>query len=266
MKYSIIIRCYNTLPLIQKCVEAVIKSTDLDTEIILINNHPPYNDVIQYLKNLKHPRIIVLDPGENIGNLEGFNYGANYAKGENLIILDDDIIVPNNNWIKVMSQSLDDFPNLGYISLMEKQVELFIFNNNEKVKTEIINKKDYSVLITPYMVFFGCVMFKRKLWEKYYSKIKPEIMVLYDIDFNYKIIAEKNRLDTGYIVSHIADHLGRSEESNFTYNAWKILYVYGLVVEEYGQWRKEKKYITRAEEQVLITFGYKKEQIDNMFI
>ncbi len=42
MKYSIIIRCYNTLPLIKKCVEAVIQSTDDDTEIILINNHPPH--------------------------------------------------------------------------------------------------------------------------------------------------------------------------------------------------------------------------------
>ncbi|MGH0945611.1 glycosyltransferase family 2 protein [Bacillus mycoides] len=266
MKYSVIIRCYNTLPLIKKCVEAVIQSTDFDTEIILINNHPPYNEVAQYLANISHPRIIILDPGKNIGNLEGFNYGANYAKGENLIILDDDIIVPNNNWIDNMSRSLDDFPNLGYVSLMAKHSELFIFNNNEQLKNEIINKKDYSILITTDMVIFGCVMLKRDLWERYFSKIKLEIMVLYDIDLYYKMVAEKNGLDTGYIVSHLADHLGRSEESDFAYGVWKVLYVYGLVFEDYGEWRRDKKNITSMEEEVLIKFGYTKEQIKNFSI
>ena len=118
MKFSIIIRCYNTLPLIQKCVEAVLQTTDDDTEIILINNHPPHKTAMDYLQNLHHPRVIVLDPGRNIGNFEGFNYGALHARGENLIILDDDIIVPNNNWIHVMSQSLADFPNLAYTALL----------------------------------------------------------------------------------------------------------------------------------------------------
>ncbi|HDR4948342.1 TPA: glycosyltransferase family 2 protein [Bacillus cereus] len=262
MKYSIIIRCYNTLPLIKECVEAVMQSTGTDTEIILINNHPPYKDVIEYLENLNDPRITVLDPGYNIGNLEGFNYGAERANGENLIILDDDIIVPNNDWIDIMFQTLCDFPNFAYVSLLCSHVESFLLSNRKDPKNKIIKKEKYTIQITPHIVIFGCIMLKKTLWKQYFSNIKLERIPLYDIDVHYGTIANNIGMEAGYIISHFAKHLGRSKESDQLYGAWKILYVCDLTLEDYVGWRNNKKTLTQIEESTLKKYGYNDVLID----
>ncbi|KOP82304.1 hypothetical protein AMS60_07260 [Bacillus sp. FJAT-21945] len=255
MKYSIIIRCYNTLPLIKKCIEAVLQSTDDKTEIILINNHPPQKSAIEYLQNLNLPRIIVLNPGKNIGNLEGFHLGARHANGENLVILDDDIIVPNNNWIQIMSQSLSDFPNLAYTALLCSHIHLYLLSNKDPHDT-VIHKPEYVFQLTNNVVIFGCVMLKKSFWEKYFSDIKLTHIALYDIDRLYKLKADEIGMKTGYIISHMADHLGRTQESDLVYCAWKILYVFGLTTEEYVDWRKNKTKFTIEEEELLINNEY----------
>ncbi|PGZ93590.1 hypothetical protein COE51_23530 [Bacillus pseudomycoides] len=263
MEYSIIIRCYNTLPLIKKSVEAAIQTTSDGTEIILINNHPPYQNAIEYLQNLNHPRVVVLDPGSNIGNIEGFNYGAKRARGENIIILDDDIIVPNNNWIHVMSQSLEDFPNLAYIALVWPAVKNDLSTRID-FQDKIIQKSEYTIQFSNDMVVFGCVMIKKAIWQQYFSNIHLTDRHLYAIDANYKVKANELGMKTAYIISHMAEHLGRTQESDLLYGAWKVLYAYALTREEYTAWRKNKTSFTTNEEHSLRNFGYPKIQIDEL--
>jgi glycosyltransferase involved in cell wall biosynthesis len=263
MKSSIIIRCYNTLPLIKKSVEAAIQTTGDDTEIILINNHPPYRDVIEYLQNLNHPRVVVLDPGRNIGNIEGFNYGAKRSRGKNLIILDDDIIVPNNNWLHVMSQSLEDFPNLAYVSLVWPTVKNEI-STHTGFRDKIIQKLEYTIQFTNDMVVFGCVMMRKATWQQYFSHIHLTDRHLYAIDANYKVKANELRMKTAYIISHMAEHLGRTQESDLLYGAWKVFYAYALTRADYTEWRKNKTSFTIDEEHSLRNFGYPEIQIEEL--
>ena len=59
MKFSIIIRCKHFLN--QEMCGSCTPTTDDDTEIILINHHPPHKTAMDYLQNLHHPLVVVLD-------------------------------------------------------------------------------------------------------------------------------------------------------------------------------------------------------------
>ncbi|MFS1512890.1 glycosyltransferase family A protein [Chengkuizengella sp. SCS-71B] len=261
MKNSVIIRCYNTLPLIKKCLDAVIKSTDQNTEIILVNNHPPYQDVMDYLYHLNHPRVKVLDPGQNLGNVRGFDYGADHSTGENLIILDDDTIVPNNNWIEVMSQSFEDFPQLAFVSLVWPAV-LNRLKSTPSPPNLLFEKKEYTIrfMTNAIFIFFGCVMIKSSLWKKHFKNIKIDLP-LYRIEPEYKKKAVEIGMDVGYILSHMAEHLSRTEEADPLNGAWKVFYAFGLTQKSYPDWRENKNSLSHVEEYSLNKFGYPQSQI-----
>lgn len=263
MKYSIIIRCYNTLPLIKKCIEAAIQSTDAETEIILVNNHPPYQEVTEYLNNITHPRVTLLDPHKNIGNAAGFNYGASVAKGEYLVILDDDIIVPNNNWISMMSKALTDYNKLAYLSLIWSSVKQSL-TTKAAFQHNIVKNADYSIYFDNSYVIFGCVMLKKELWQKHFSHPNLINKDLYGIDGYYQRKAKKLGMSTGYLISHMAEHLGRTEEADLLYGAYKVIYAYKLTKVDYVNWKKGKKKFTGREELALKHFGYNKSHIENL--
>lgn len=254
MKFSIIIRCYNTLSIIKNCVEAAINSTDSNTEIILVNNHPPYPNAIEYLNNIRHPRVKVLDPMKNIGNASGFNYGAVFAKGEFLVNLDDDIIVPNNNWIEAMAKPFEDFPNLAYVSLMWHGVKVKLKQDDPEFEQKIIYKPDYTIYFDNRYVYFGCVMIKKNIWKKHFAHAVQDD--LYGIDGYYQQKANSLGMKTAYLLSHVPEHLARTNDSDQLYGAYKVIYAYNVTKEDYYNWRKKKSHFTTYELQALRQFGY----------
>ncbi|MDM5284686.1 glycosyltransferase family 2 protein [Peribacillus frigoritolerans] len=265
MKFSIIIRCYNKLSIVKKCVEAAVNSTDSNTEIILVNNHPPYNDVTEYLNYLQHPRIKVLDPMSNIGNAKGFNFGAIHAKGEFLVNLDDDIIVPNNDWINAMSKPFDDFPDLAYVSLAWNAVNYSIkdqVTQGPEYKQNVVYNPDYTIYFVSIFTMFGCVMIKKNIWKKYFANVVQGD--LYGIDGYYQQQANALGMKAGYLLSHEAEHLVRTKEADFLYGAYKVLYAFKLLKQDYPSWRSGKSKLTKNERQVLKQFGYKPFEVDKM--
>ncbi|NBI28716.1 glycosyltransferase family 2 protein [Chengkuizengella marina] len=254
---SVIIRCYNTLPLIKKSINAVIETTDKNTEIILVNNHPPYQEAMEYLQNFNHIRVSVLDPGQNIGSIAGINFGAHKAVGENLVILDDDIIVPNNNWIQVMAQSLNQYPNLAYVSLAWHAM----INHNTSPLDKLIERPEYTIRFMKDVVILGCTMVKKSLWKKYFKNINTSYQHWYGTDKKYKAKANELGMDSGIILSHIAEHLSRTEESDFLYDIWKVLYAFGLTLKNYTEWKENKTSLSPLEEYALKLFNYPTSQI-----
>jgi glycosyltransferase involved in cell wall biosynthesis len=257
MKFSIIIRCYNKLSIIKKCIEAAINSTDTNTEIIVVNNHPPYQDVIEYLNNFQHPRVKVLDPRRNIGNAAGFNYGALHAQGEFLVILDDDIIVPNNDWIDAMAKTFDDFPDLAYVSLAWNAFKYPVKNNitqNPEFKQKVIYKPGYTIYFENKFTIFGCVMIKKNIWKRHFVNVVTGD--IYGIDGYYQQKANALGMKTAYLLSHEPVHLVRTDEADPLYGAYKVIYAFGVSKQDYPSWRLGKSQFTFNEQRALMQWGY----------
>ncbi len=251
MTFSVIINCYNTLTLIRKCLEAALNTTDKKTEILLINNHPPYPDVLQFLKKYRHPRVRVLDPGKNIGCMPGFQFGAEHSRGRYIIKLDDDVIVPNKNWIQAMYQALTDQPKLAYVALKPSAVK------SERKQQSV--KRSYSLEFRRETILFWCMMIKKSLWQSHFVM---KNLPLYGVgERYYERKANQLGLKKAYLTSHICASLGRTRESDPLYGAWKLFYV-KMKDKRAGfeDWKKSFA-IGPEEAEIMRKFGYPEQQI-----
>lgn len=254
MKYSVIINCYNTLPLIKTCIEAALETTDQKTEILLINNHPPYEDAIDFIETLHYPRIRVLDPGKNIGCMPGFQYGAEHASGDYIVKLDDDVIAPKNNWIEAMHHALKDFPKLAYVALKPAVINLG--------QNEPIIKKNYTLEFYNETILFWCMMIKRNLWKSHFVMTR---LPLYGVGERYYTRkAHELGLKKAYLTSHVCTSLGRTKKSDPLYGAWKLFYVKLKDQRlEYPEWKKIFK-LGEKEVKIMKDFGYPDNQIEEI--
>lgn len=251
MTFSVIINCYNTLNLIKKCLAAALETTDKKTEILLVNNHPPYQEALQFLKKFKHPRARVLDPGKNIGCMPGFQYGAERSQGRYIIKLDDDVIVPNKDWIQAMYQALTDYPKLAYVALKPVAVK------SERKQRSI--KRNYTLEFRRETILFWCMMIKKSLWQSHFVM---KNLPLYGVgERYYERKANELGLKKAYLASHICSSLGRTKESDPLYGAWKLFYV--KMKDKRANFEDWKKFfsIGPEEAEIMSKFGYPEKQI-----
>lgn len=254
MRYSIIINCYNTLSLIKNCIEAALETTGKEAEIILINNHPSYPDAMDYLASIHHPRVRVLDPGKNIGCMPGFQHGAEHAKGEYIIKLDDDVIVPKKKWLEAMHRALKDYPKLAYVALKPSVIK--------PDKNKSVTKNGYSLEFHNDTILFWCMMINRKLWK---SKFVMSDLPLYGVGERYYTHkANELGLKKAYLASHMCTSLGRTRESDPLYGAWKLFYVrLKDQRSDFPEWKKTFN-LNIEEAKIMQDFGYPDDQIEEI--
>ncbi len=251
MTFSVIINCYNTLNLIKKCLDAALDTTDKRTEILLVNNHPPYQEALQFLKKYRHPRVRVLDPGKNIGCMPGFQFGAESSRGQYIVKLDDDVIVPHKNWTQAMYQALTDYPKLAYVALKPVAVK------SERKQRSV--KRSYALEFRHETILFWCMMIKKSLWRTHFVMNN---LPLYGVgERYYERKASQLGLKKAYLISHICTSLGRTKESDPLYGAWKLFYV--KMKNKRAGFEEWKKFfaIGAEEAEIMRRFGYPNEQI-----
>lgn len=89
---------------LDKCVKSILKKSTYDNiEIIVIENNSDEEKTFNYYKTLeKNPKIqVVMYEGDfNYSAIN--NFGAKYAKGEQLLLLNNDVEVITPNWLEEM--------------------------------------------------------------------------------------------------------------------------------------------------------------------
>jgi len=161
---------YNTRPIVQKCVEACIKTLapcHQEWELLLVNNHSTDKDTLKYLSELRQKptmpcRFIVLDPGKNLGCHNGWNFGLQHCCANNhdfVVKLDDDTVMLTPKWADIMSRALELVPGCAFVSSdidakQEQDYETRTFAGGVELEVATQN-----------IVGFSCVMFRYK-WVK----------------------------------------------------------------------------------------------------
>ena len=112
MKFSIIVPTYKHLEdLLKPCLESLLKYTDLtDGEVIVVRNGP--DDGTDAYVNSLGDKFLLLSSDEALGFTAATNLGIRMAKGENIILLNNDTILlyqEKNDWIhKLLDPMKDD--------------------------------------------------------------------------------------------------------------------------------------------------------------
>ncbi len=112
MKLSIIIISYNTRDFLQKCLASLREniSKKIEYEVIVVDNDSK-DDSIEMVKK-EFPEVILIKNERNLGFAKANNVGLKKAKGDYVLFLNSDTVVPKNT-IEYMLNFMDKNANVG---------------------------------------------------------------------------------------------------------------------------------------------------------
>ncbi|MEO6346630.1 MAG: glycosyltransferase family 2 protein [Aquaticitalea sp.] len=200
MQLSVVILNYNVryfLELCLKSVEAAI--TDLDAEIIVVDNHS--NDgSCQMVKKL-FPNVILIENPENDGFSKGNNIGVAKTKGEYVCILNPDTVVAEDTF-KIVLDFANSTPKMGILGckLIDGKGN-FLPESKRNIPTPLVsikkilgNSKSYyanhlsqdeigqvSVLVGAFMLL------KQSIYNDINGFDEDYFMYGEDMDFSYRV-------------------------------------------------------------------------------
>ncbi|MED3574366.1 glycosyltransferase [Cytobacillus praedii] len=167
---SIIILTYNNLEYTKQCLESIRKYTDRDTyELIIIDNNS-VDDTKEWL--LKQDDIRVIINKENLGFPRGCNQGIEIAKGENILLLNNDVIV-TENWLSNMVNSLYSEDRIGAVGPVTNSAAYYTaipveYSNLNEMHNfaQDFNKSDSEKWEERLKLIGYCMLIKREVVDK----------------------------------------------------------------------------------------------------
>lgn len=199
MKTSIIILTFNKLEYTKECVESIRMYTMKDDyEIIIVDNHST-DGTVEWL--MEQGDIKQIFNSENLGFPKGCNQGIEIATGENIMLLNNDVIV-TKNWLTNLVKHLYSREDIGAVgpltnSCIYNQAILVNYKNHEEMqefaeKNNIYNATLYEERLK--LIGF-CFLVKKKVVEKVGTL--DEVFTpgnFEDDDLSFRIIKEGYRL------------------------------------------------------------------------
>lgn len=200
MKLSVIILNYNVRYFLEACIRSVQTAiTDLDAEIIVIDNNSP-DDSCEMMRNT-FPEIQLIANKENVGFAKANNQGVAVAKGEYVCILNPDTIVAEDTFAQLL-QFAETKENLGSIGC--KLVDgsgAFLPESKRNIPTPMVsvkkilgnkNSRYYSEVheneIGKVDILVGAFMLMKKaVYDTVSGFDEDYFMYGEDIDLSYKI-------------------------------------------------------------------------------
>jgi len=119
---SIIILTYNALDYTKQCLESIKQHTQYPHEIIFVDNHST-DGTKKYLRNLvqQHPNYKLIVNKTNKGFAAGNNQGMNLAKGEYILLLNNDILV-SDGWLERMVACVEADSGIGLVGPLTNRI------------------------------------------------------------------------------------------------------------------------------------------------
>ncbi len=119
---SIIILTFNQLEYTKKCVESIKRCTPEQHEIIFVDNGSK-DGTVQWLRKLvsENNNYRLIENKENLGFAKGCNQGIKAARGEYIVLLNNDVIV-TKGWLSGLIDCLKKAPNAGIIGPMTNNI------------------------------------------------------------------------------------------------------------------------------------------------
>jgi len=165
---SIIIPTFNGIGLLRECIEAIEAYTDSPYEIVVVDNGST-DGTAEYC--LGKPVTYISLP-ENRGFPEACNYGMLAARGSELLLLNNDVVV-SRNWLSNLLHCLYSGENVGIVGPMTnyasgKQMKELHYANLDEFHqlAETMNRHDPKKWLEVKRIVGLCFLFKRELMEK----------------------------------------------------------------------------------------------------
>lgn len=127
IQLSVIIVNYNGLRFLDDCFQSLYdKLSSLTYEIIVLDNHSTDESCAFIKKN--HPTVLLIESNINYGFGRGNNEALKHAKGDTILLLNNDTILLDS--IDELIVKLDQDPSVGVIGIqMLDKYQRYLFSN-----------------------------------------------------------------------------------------------------------------------------------------
>ena len=161
---SIIIPVYNTELYLEKCLNSVLKSLPIKTEIIIINDGTKDNseEIIKKYEK-KYPTIIKYYKKQNGGLSHTKNYGLEKAKGKYIGFVDSDDYIKENMFDVMLKKALIENADIVYCDVemvYEDGSHRYVSSSDDLEKDELMKN-----INTPLMPASWSKIVKRELFK-----------------------------------------------------------------------------------------------------
>lgn len=147
-KYSIVIPVYRSQDFVSDTVKqllSIIADNDLDVEILLVNDGSPDNswNVIKKLAH-QYSNVIAINLVKNFGQHNAVLCGFEYAKGDYIITMDDDLQNPPSEIIPLINKVKENDFDLVFGKFKKKKHASY-----RKLGTKLVGYLNYKVFSKP---------------------------------------------------------------------------------------------------------------------
>jgi len=231
---SIIIVTKNQAGLLKRCImglQDTIKDIDFEVLILANNSTKEVRKYLNYIKD-KDKRIKVFYSDKDLSFSKANNFLVKQAKGENIVLMNDDII-PSGNWLNSMLKFKDNgIVGAKLINPLNKRIQhagvcfkedkkpFHIFYNNEELDPRSCKNQEFQA------VTFACVLIKREVWESLNGleekEFDKECYYHYE-DIDFCLRAREKGYKVWYCAEAVLGHYGamtsrtKENQNNFKY-------------------------------------------------
>ncbi len=144
---SVIIPCWNQLEFTRKCIPALFRQTGPNWELIVINNGSTdrTGDYLAGVQDVSPVPVTVIANATNRGFPAAINQGLQYARGEHLVLLNNDVVV-TEGW-------LDQLVALTTVSFPDPEPQILKSekgtSESEPIVTHPYPRRDITVIHLP---------------------------------------------------------------------------------------------------------------------
>lgn len=193
---SVIVINHNTPEITRKCLDHVLKSINIDLEVILINNTP--ND------RFENSKIKIVNNKNPLGFSANNNIAMKMARGDKILLLNSDAFVYPDTLAKcyaqdfdilgcqLLNQNLSVQPSWGYFPTLRRIFQFQIFVDNFPIINRYIdtihirNKERFKKTKQVDWIMGAFVMLKREVFEKTNGFDENFFMYGEEVEFQYR--------------------------------------------------------------------------------
>jgi GT2 family glycosyltransferase len=119
---SVVVTTLNNVVFTRLCLESVLANTEAPTYELIVVDNGSQDGTVDYLRELarRFPQLRVIENKRNEGFAAAANRGLEAARGEKLVILNNDTIVPRS-WLWRLTRQLDD-PSVGLVGPVTNRI------------------------------------------------------------------------------------------------------------------------------------------------
>ena len=233
---SVIIPSYNRRHDLCRCIDSVLKQTLAAIELIVVDDCSE-DDSREFLRQ-NYPDVRLITCNCRFGPSHLRNLGLREAKGTFILFLDSDVVLPKQDIVRKMVESLSLDKNIGEIGgeipvYLNIRTEArgkrrdFFGNNHDVISKKVENFNNQPKECT-YLATCNCMVKKEVAFEvggfDPYFKFGGE-----DADFGYRIYKKgySNKVDFKFGAHHYRSIKGRYFDETYSYVAgWVMLCVF----------------------------------------